>query len=134
MTFIEKCFSWYILLGDQILLSNCLYFLRYWAICVLQLFYFLVVMSWILKLTLFFNEAVFLHDQKVKTKVWISWEHKEFLRWNKKHFSSFLKSLSCQKLSQTWDCAFMINVKKFNFRYLAASIPEILEEIELFHY
>ena len=33
--FEEKCFSPYILLSDQISLSDCLYFLRYWAICVL---------------------------------------------------------------------------------------------------
>ena len=36
--FQEKCFSCYILLTDQISLSDCLYFLRYWAICALQLF------------------------------------------------------------------------------------------------
>ena len=34
----EKYFSCYILLTDQISLSDCLYFLRYWAICVLHLF------------------------------------------------------------------------------------------------
>ena len=34
----EKCFSCYILLTDQISLPNCFYILRYWAICVLQLF------------------------------------------------------------------------------------------------
>ena len=28
-------------------------------------------------------------QQKVKTKTQISWEQKELLRWNKKHFSSF---------------------------------------------
>ena len=37
MIFQEKCFS-YVLLTGQISLSDCLYFLRYWAICVLQLF------------------------------------------------------------------------------------------------
>ena len=31
----QKCFSCYILLTDQISLPGCLYFLRYWAICVL---------------------------------------------------------------------------------------------------
>ena len=31
-----------------------------------------------------------LHDQKVKTKSWISWEQKDFLRWNNKHFPSWL--------------------------------------------
>ena len=35
----------YILLIIQISLSECLNFLRYWAICVLQLFSFQVVMS-----------------------------------------------------------------------------------------
>ena len=34
-----------VLLTGQISLSDCLYFLMYWAICVLQLFVFLVVMS-----------------------------------------------------------------------------------------
>ena len=47
---------------DQISLSNCLYFLRYWAICVLQLFVNqAVTFSFEIKL-------VSLHDQKVKTK------------------------------------------------------------------
>ena len=38
LIFQEKCFSCYILFTDQISLSDCLYFLEYWAICVLQLF------------------------------------------------------------------------------------------------
>ena len=33
--FSKKCFLCYILLTDQISLSDCLYFLRYWTICVL---------------------------------------------------------------------------------------------------
>ena len=37
------------------------------------------------------NQIVLLHDRKFKTKIWISWERKELLRWNKKHFSSLLK-------------------------------------------
>ena len=52
--FQEKCFSCYILLIDQIELSDCLYFLRYWAICVLHLFFSQVVTSQILKLVLSF--------------------------------------------------------------------------------
>ena len=43
--FQQKCFSNYILLPDQISLSECLYFLRYWEICVLQLFVNQVVTS-----------------------------------------------------------------------------------------
>ena len=38
MAFQENCFSCFILLTDQISLSDCLYFLRYRTICVLQLF------------------------------------------------------------------------------------------------
>ena len=38
MIFQENCFSCHMLLTDQIPLSDCLYLLKYWAICVLQLF------------------------------------------------------------------------------------------------
>ena len=38
MIFQEKCFLCYILLTDKISLPHCLYFSRYWAIRVLQLF------------------------------------------------------------------------------------------------
>ena len=44
----EKCLPGYIVLTDQMSLFGCPYFLRYWAICVSQLF----VLS--LKLTLSF--------------------------------------------------------------------------------
>ena len=54
ISFQEKSFSCYILLTDQISLSDGLYFLRYWGIFVLQLFVSQVVMSWILKLNLSF--------------------------------------------------------------------------------
>ena len=47
-----KCSSCYILLSDQISLLGCLYFLKYWAICVLQFFVNQVMTSWILKLSL----------------------------------------------------------------------------------
>ena len=52
--FSKKCSSCYILLTDQVSFPDCLYFLRYWAMCVLQLFVIHVVTSWILKLTLSF--------------------------------------------------------------------------------
>ena len=50
--FQEKCLSCYILLTDQMSFSDYLYFLRYWAICVLDLFRSQVVTSKILKLSL----------------------------------------------------------------------------------
>ena len=52
--FSTKGFLMFILLTDQIALPGCLYLLRYWAICVFQLFANQVVTSWILKLTLSF--------------------------------------------------------------------------------
>ena len=48
----QKCSSCYILLTAQISLPGCLYFLRYWVVCVPQLFVSEVVTSWILKLIL----------------------------------------------------------------------------------
>ena len=38
MIFEETFLSLYFLLPEQISFSGCLYFVRYWAICVLQLF------------------------------------------------------------------------------------------------
>ena len=67
--FQDKFFSSYILLTDQFSWSDCLYFLKYCAICVLQLFVNQVVTSKILKLILLSNQAIFLHDRKVKTKI-----------------------------------------------------------------
>ena len=55
------------------------------------------VMDFEISLTLLI-EQFFLHDQKVMTKTWISWERKELLRWNKKHFSSFLKGFQLSKI------------------------------------
>ena len=61
--FEEQQLSCYILLIDQVSLPGCLYFVRYWAICVLQLF-----VNQVVKLTLFLIKLFLLHDQKVKTK------------------------------------------------------------------
>ena len=53
--FEEKYLSCYILLIDQVLLCGSNYLVRYWAMCVLQLFVNLVVKTKILKLTLSFQ-------------------------------------------------------------------------------
>ena len=50
----EKYLSCSILLTDWISLAGCLYFLKCWAICVLQLFVNQTVTSWIMELTLSF--------------------------------------------------------------------------------
>ena len=36
MIFLEKYFSYYIPLTDQIYLSDYIYFLKYWPVCVMQ--------------------------------------------------------------------------------------------------
>ena len=71
MTFQEKyflCYS-YILLIDQISLSDCLYFLRLRVICVLQLFVKQVVTSSILKLTLSSQLNCFFNMTKESRKI-----------------------------------------------------------------
>ena len=45
MLFREKCFVMSYSIIDQISLPNCLYFLRYWATCALQLLVLLVITS-----------------------------------------------------------------------------------------
>ena len=72
--FEEKCFSWYILLIDQISLSNCLFFVRFWAILVSQLFANQVVTSWIFKLILPFQSSRFSYMTKK------SWQNVNILR------------------------------------------------------
>ena len=66
--FKKKCFSCYILLTQQIALSDFLYFLWYWAICVLEWFLSQVVTLWILKLTLFFYSHHFSTWRKSQDK------------------------------------------------------------------
>ena len=58
LIFKEKYFSFYILLIDQISLSSCLYFVKYLAICVLQLFANQVVTSNLWSQTYLANEVI----------------------------------------------------------------------------
>ena len=69
MIFEEKYFSCYILLTDQMSLSGCLYFVRYW-----EYMYFncLLTRLWHLNFEInliFLIKLFLLHDQKVKTKI-----------------------------------------------------------------
>ena len=71
----------------------------YWAIGVLQLFIFVnqVVTPKFWNWTDLFNQAVSSRWPEVKTKISISWEWKELLRENKKHFSSFFQGFHWSK-------------------------------------
>ena len=64
-----------------------------------------------------------LHDRKVKIKKQMSWEQKELLRWNKKHFYHNLREFNFQKLSQTWECAFKENIPTVEKKRLLLVLP-----------
>ena len=68
MTFQEKYFSCYILLTAQMLLSDCFYFSKYWAIFVLRLFTNQALASSNLKLTLSFLSSRFPTSPKSQDK------------------------------------------------------------------
>ena len=38
-------------------------------------------------------------EQTENTKIWMSWEQKEFFRWNKKYFSQLIKGYRTQALN-----------------------------------
>ena len=69
---------------------------------------------------IFLIKAFFLHDQNVMIKTEMSWERKELFRWNKKHFSSFLKGFQWSKwrkfFFKRWKSDFNIVVKIFSVR------------------
>ena len=52
---------------------------------------------WTYLILIFLLKPIFLHDQKVKTNISISWEQKELLRWKKKLFITF-KGLSLKQI------------------------------------
>ena len=60
---------------------------------------------------IFLIRLFFLHDQKVIIKIWISWEQKELLIWNKKHFLSFSRAFNEENIANffgRWDSDFKI--------------------------
>ena len=112
--FQEKCFSCYVLLTDQISLSDCLYFLRYWAICVFNC---LLTRLWHNKFWNWAdlsNPAAFLDDQKVNTKISISWE---------RHFSSFLKGFQLPQIVSDSKVRLLSSIKEIN-RFINKEMPQ----------
>ena len=104
----EKSFSCYILLTDPILLSDCLYFFRYWAICVLQMF---VSQADIIKfeINLIFILKPFRYmSKKSRQKLKHLENEKSCCGEIKSIFHLFKSAFSCQKLSQTWECSIKI--------------------------
>ena len=66
---------------------------------------------------IFLDQVVFLHGQKVKTKIWISRKQKYFLTWNKKHFSWFSNGFHLPRI--VLECAIKFcNSNSLLFEYL----------------
>ena len=98
MIFQQKCSSCYILLTDQILLPDCFYFLRYWAICVLQLFVNQVVTSKKIKINLILLIKPFLYmHKKSRQNLKYLENEKSLVKGEKKTFFIIFKGLSVVK-------------------------------------
>ena len=83
----KKCFSFYILLIDQISLLDCLYFLRYWSICVLSF----IVCFLGCGVTNFEINLIFLLKQLFRMTKTLRQKNKYFE--NKKSFQGEIKSI-----------------------------------------
>ena len=101
MIFEEKYFSCYILLPEHISLPGCLCFVRYWAICVLQLFLNQVLTSLILKLVLYFWSSRFLYmTKKSRQKNLNILRMKRVFNVKRKAFFIIFKELSLKQIRQ----------------------------------
>ena len=83
-------------LTDQIPFSDCLYFSKY-SMCIIVYFPSCEVINF--EMNLIFLIKLFLYIPKIQNKNLNTEEWKELLRWNKKHFSSFLKGFQLPKLA-----------------------------------
>ena len=93
--FVEKFFSHYFLLTNQISLSDWVYFLRYWAIWVLQLFVSQFMTSQILKLTIAFS--------LIYCPTWPKKSGHKFKYVNRKEVFFYLfEGLSCKQIKPTF--------------------------------
>ena len=79
---------------------------------------------------IFLIKPLFLHDQKVKTKIYVSWERRKLLRWNKKYFSLFLKGFNLSKKNNfffgNWEFVFKDFLAKVSL--LAGFLKRTLEQ------
>ena len=66
---------------------------------------------------IFLIKLLFCLTKKSREKVKYFEKEKSFLKWNKKHFSSILKSIQLLKLSQSWEFAFKTNYDNINKKH-----------------
>ena len=107
--FQEKYFYCYSILNDEVSSCDFPYFLRFWATIALQSSspVFDVKNFEVSLISVIMSFLYMTKKSRQKYEIWISWEQKELLRWNEKHFPSFLKGFQlkkCKKSSQSWVC------------------------------
>ena len=95
MIFLKKMFLTLYLLTDQISLSGCICFVRYWETCIVIFCY---PGCGVTRLALTFWSSRFSTWPKSQDKNLNTWEWRKLLRWTKKHFSSLLKSFHLPKI------------------------------------
>ena len=111
--FSRKYFSCCILLADEISLPDCFYFLRYWAICVWQLFFFpdCYVITFKTNLSLLIKPFFYLTKRPRQKFKYLENEKR--------------------KLSQTLECAFKftnkesVTIRAFVFSRLKKQVPKL---------
>ena len=90
---LQKCSLSNTLSIGKVSMSHCFSFSRYQTKCVIEFLFRQLMMSWTLRLIFDHPVKLWLTGRKRrkdrKTKIWISRERKELLKWNKKHFSVF---------------------------------------------
>ena len=101
----------------QVSLSDCLYFWRYWAICILQLFINQVVTSIRFEINLTFLIKLFCYMSKKSRKKYIL-RTERALRWNKKQFSALSKGFQFPKIVSDLTESALINLYLYMLKIL----------------
>ena len=112
MIFFEKCFSFYILITDQVSLPDLFYFLRYEILDNMSL----LTRLWDIysEISFIFLIKQFFYMTKKSRQILKYFENKNSFQGELKSiFQHFQRALRCQKLSQTWECAFKSPWKVF---------------------
>ena len=79
------------------------------------------------------NQAVLLQNQNVNTKIEVSWQRKELLRWSKKYFSLFLTGFQLSKIISDLRVHLLLNrMPQICFgRTLLSGLDNLIDHIKL---
>ena len=102
MIFQKTYFSCCILLRDQISFFNCLYFMRYLAICVIACYQVCDLINFEIYLSFLIKPFSYMTKKSEQKFKYLENEN-SFNREIKRIFHRFKRDLSCQKFFQTWE-------------------------------